>query len=150
ATSQQSKSDDPPQGFEFRIVERLRNLAKQALPAALQTEIRHLEIVKEEAHHPVMDRVPEGNIELLKKHIERFVTDSRASDVEPVLMTHATRFGAVLSKSDHEMLTAWRSFYPMITEEGLLDMEKRGNDAIRQVAEKDHVLLIDAARRIPP
>jgi lysophospholipase L1-like esterase len=131
-------------------VERLRNMTKQALPGSVQTKLRQLEIASAEEKHPVMDRVPERNVELLRNHLRKFVADLRAAGVEPILITHATTFGETVSNPNRDLLIAWRTFYPVIREDGLLDMEKRGNDVIRQVAEEEHVVLVDAARRIAP
>ena len=142
---------EPPfERFEFRTVERVRNLLKQALPSYMSTWLRQLEIDRFAATHPVMDRVPEANVILFEKHIALFVADLRAAGVRPILLTHATVFGDVVSESNQYLMTAMRKSYPMLKEEGFLDLENRMNDAIRRVASHDDVLLIDAARLMPP
>jgi lysophospholipase L1-like esterase len=65
-------------------------------------------------------------------------------------VTHANRFGPTLSEKDSEELTAWRRFYPMLTETGFLDMDRRMNDAIRTLAAEKHVPLVDGAAIVPP
>jgi lysophospholipase L1-like esterase len=138
--------------FQMRLTERLRRLLKQITPPAVQTKLREIEIEKEVAknHYDVMERIPEENIQRFRTDLLKFVAMSRAQGVEPVLVTHATAFGNQISASERSLLTSWRVFYPMLREEGFLDMEQRMNDAIRQTANHEHVPLIDAAAEIPP
>jgi hypothetical protein len=70
--------------------------------------------------------------------------------VEPVLVTHATLCEKPVSRNDQQMLTEWRRFFPLLKEEGYLDMARRMNAAIRAVATDQHVVLIDAATEIAP
>jgi lysophospholipase L1-like esterase len=137
--------------FQLRITERLRNLLKQGLPSVVQTELRRVEIAREIARnrYPVMDRVPEGNVRRFRQDLLRLVTALRTRGVEPVLVTHATVFGTELSDEDRPFLVAWRKFYPMLEENGFLDMEQRMNAAIRGIAAQEHVSLIDAASDMP-
>ncbi len=48
------------------------------------------------------------------------------------------------------VLTAWRKFYPSLTEDGLLDMERRMSDQVRSIGAREHVPVLDAATHIPP
>jgi lysophospholipase L1-like esterase len=137
--------------FEFRVTERLGNVLKRALPSVVQTKVRQLAIEQAVAmnHYPVMGRVPEENVRRFRADLLKLVIALRVRDVEPVLVTHATIFGNPLSGRDRELLVAWRRFYPMLEEDGFLDMEQRMNAAIREVASQEHILLIDAASEIP-
>ncbi len=140
--------------FEWRIASNLRELAKRLLPEPLQNYLREREIRHEVAvHGMVMDRIPEENIILFHHDLEKLVKTLRDAGVEPVLVTHATRFGPVLSVSstnERHVLVSWRKFFPMLREDGFLDMEWRMNEAIRQLAAEQHLTLIDAAREISP
>ena len=140
----------PPQRFQWRIGENLRELLKQALPSVVQNWLREQEIERFAALYPVMDRVPEENIRVFRSDVEALVDSLRSHEVQPVLVTHATRFGRHLSLADRRLLVSWRKFYPMLREGGFLDMEERMNDALREVAAQRGVLLIDAAREVPP
>ncbi len=150
AASAATQAEPIPARFEWRIRERIRNLLKQALPSFIQTGLRQREIQAALAGYSVMDRVPEENVLRFRKDVSQLVVVLRAAGVEPVLVTHATAFGKTLSESDRDLLIAWRKFYPMLKEEGFLDMEQRMNDAIRDLAGQEHVLLVDAASEIPP
>jgi lysophospholipase L1-like esterase len=136
--------------FEWRIAKRLRNLLKQALPSIVQTKLRQREIKEAATQYPVMDRVPEENVLRFRGDLSRLVAALRAREVEPLLVTHATAFGKQLSESDRELLVSWRKFYPMLREDGFLDMEQRMNGEIRQVANQEQIMLVDAADEIPP
>jgi lysophospholipase L1-like esterase len=150
AAAQQPELVSDAGSMELRALERIRNLLKQALPSAIQTRLRQRDIDAALAGRPAFDRVPEENVVLFRKHVARLATDLRNAGVEPVLVTHATVFGNTVSEDDYDLLVAWRKFVPMLKEEGFLDMERRMNDAIRQVAHQDNIRLVDAARRIPP
>jgi lysophospholipase L1-like esterase len=150
ATSALPDTTPPPVRFEWRIRERFRNLLKQALPAIVQTKLRQREINAAVGNYSVMDSVPQENVLRFRRDMSRLVATLRAAGVEPVLVTHATAFGKALSESDRDLLVAWRKFYPMLKEGGFLDMEKRMNDAIRDLARQEHVVLVDAASEIPP
>ena len=71
------------------------------------------------------------------------VDEFRGQGVTPILVTHANRFGESLGEKDREQLTAWRRFYPKLTEAGFLDMERRMNDAIRALAKEKQLPLVD-------
>ena len=66
-----------------------------------------------------------------------------------MLVTHATRFGERVEPDERPVLIAWRKFYPILAEDGFLDMEQRLNDVIRETAAEHQVLLVDAAHLMP-
>ncbi len=135
--------------FELRVAENLRVAAKSMLPGFLQTGVREYQIARAAVRYKLMDRLPEENIARLRSDVAHLVGLLKVRGVEPVLVTHATVFGKQLSPNDRELLIAWRKFYPMLREEGFLDMELRMNDAMRSVAAEEQVTLVDAAREIP-
>ena len=140
--------------FEWRIATNLRELAKRSLPNPVQNYFREREIRSEVAMYgTVMERIPEENIIRFQNDLGNLVKSLRDAGVQPVLVTHATRFGPVLSVSssgERYVLVSWRKFFPMLKEDGFLDMEWRMNEAIRQVAAEQHLVLIDAAVQVPP
>ena len=140
----------PRERWEWRIKESFRNILKQVLPESVQTYLRKREIEKEAPQYgPVMQRVPEANVERYKQDMTALVKALRAEGIEPVLVTHATLFGRELTEAEKTQLIAWRRFSPMISEEGLLDMERRGNQALRDLGKELNVAVIDAAREVP-
>jgi len=66
-----------------------------------------------------------------------------------VLVTHVDAFGETLSESDRALLTSWRKFYPMLNEDGFLDMERRANDAVRSLGAEAGVAVIDLEKAVP-
>ena len=141
----------PRMSFESRLALRVENLLKQALPTAIQNELRKVSMRREIAtrHYVVLERLPEDRVEHFRQDLQKLVTTLRAYGVEPVLVTHATVFSKPLSESDHVPLTTWRKIYPMLKEEGFLDMEVRMNEVIRQTAAEERVPLIDADKEMP-
>jgi lysophospholipase L1-like esterase len=137
--------------LQLRIIERVKTLAKDLLPEPLQTQWRRLAIwLAVKGGVPVMDRVPEENIQKFQTDLEQLLDRIRQHGGEAVLVTHATRFGQRIGEGDESLLVAWRRFYPMLAEEGFLDMERRMNQALREVARKRGLRLVDAAAKIQP
>ena len=137
--------------FQPRITRRFHTLLKQALPAAVQTKMREIETERDIAknHYDVVDRIPDENVLYFQRDLSKLIAELRARGVEPVLVTHATPFGKQLSEADMALLSSWRVFYPMLKENGFLDMERRLNDAIRQTAAREGIALIDVANEMP-
>lgn len=140
----------PQPRFEWRIAENLRVILKQLVPEALQARMRAREIRKAANEFPTMQRLPDENIAMFRQDLGDFVKQLRAYGIEPILVTHATYFGNTVSDHDRQMLLAWRKFYPMLKEEGFLDMEARANAAMKQVAAEQNITLVDAASAMPP
>ncbi len=148
--SGEMETKQPERHYEWRIAGRLRNLLKEILPTIAQTYLRDWQIKEQAREYSVMERIPEENVIRFRRDLSKLLGALRGYRVEPILVTHATAFGKNLTDWDRDLLIAWRKFYPMLNENGFIDMEERMNDAIRNVATGEHVLLIDAADEIPP
>jgi lysophospholipase L1-like esterase len=137
--------------FESRLSVRIENVLKQALPVAIQDQLWKISMRREIAsrHYVILDRLPEDRFEHFRQDLQTLVAALRDHQVQPVLVTHATIFSKPLAESDQISLTHWRKIYPMLKEEGFLDMERRMNDVIRQTAAEDHIPLIDADKEMP-
>jgi lysophospholipase L1-like esterase len=137
--------------FEPRLSVRVENLLKQVLPLAIQDRLRKVSMRREIAsrHYVILDRLPEDRFERFRHDLQALITALREHQVEPVLVTHATIFSKPLIESDQLSLTHWRKVYPMLKEEGFLDMERRMNEVIRQTAAEQHLPLIDADEQMP-
>jgi hypothetical protein len=96
-----------------------------------------------------MERLAPENVERFRRDLLALVKTLQGNGVAPVLVTHATYFGSDCVSPDHAMLVEWRKFYPMLREEGFLDMERRMNAAVRNVAADRHIPVIDIAREMP-
>jgi hypothetical protein len=139
----------PKPNFELRMQTRLETLAKQWIPESVQTRVRAWQTERASRSIVVHDRVPEKNVMRFKSDLTSLVEALQAEGIQTVLMTHATRFGDRIRPEERDMLVAWRKFYPMLKEEGFLDMEQRMNNVIRQVAAEHNLLLIDTAGKMP-
>jgi hypothetical protein len=135
--------------FEFRIGERLQNVAKSLLPEYVQTGIRSWQIQRSIGSKSPMERLPQEALNYLAEDLTEMVITLRAYCVEPALVTHATIFGAVSRSPNRAMLVAWRKFYPTLQEDGFLDLEMRANRTIREVAVQQQVALVDIAGELP-
>jgi lysophospholipase L1-like esterase len=138
------------QVFELRIANRVRNLLKKVLPMAVQLKLMQLQIQRDSAHISIMETLPEENVERFRGDLNALIDALREYHVEPVLVTHATVFDSTFSSKDRDLLVWWRTFYPVLKEDGFIDMEKRMNQVIREIAVRENLILIDAANEIPP
>lgn len=137
--------------FDIRIKEQFRTIGKQMVPQAIQNWLRARQIEREApGYGAVMDRVPEENVKQFKEDLQKLSAALRSHGIEPILVTHAHRFSNPLTPEDHDMLTTWRKFYPMLSEGGFLDMENRMNNVVRSLGATERYTIIDAGRRIPP
>ena len=94
--------------------------------------------------------MPEGTIRAFRIDLECAVDTTLAHGGVPVLATHANAFGGEVLERDRPLLTAWRRFYPELAGTGFLDLERRANDVVREVAARRGLPLFDAAAEIPP
>lgn len=139
-----------PQHFESRLSTRVDTLLKKSVPARLQDWVRAEQVQHTAAHVRPMDRVPEANIERFKSDLLELVDKSRSRGVQVLLVTHCTRFGNSVTPEERPMLTTWRKFYPKLREDGFLDMERRMNQAVREVAVMRSVPMVEAAGHVEP
>jgi hypothetical protein len=136
--------------FEPRIAGRVKTLLKSALPAPLQGHIRAFQTEQAARQFKsVMPRLPEANVARFRQDMEAIVDQTDRAGIDLVLVTHATLFGDRVREEHRSLLRDWRKFYPMLAEDGFLDMEQRLNNVIRDVAAKHGKVLVDAARRMP-
>ena len=139
--------DQPP--FELRIRERVRTLLKSLTPEPTQDWLRARETAADPMAADPMDRLPDENIRRYRADLMAMIQALRREGISPVLVTHVDAFGETLSENDRALLRSWRKFYPMLTEEGFLDMERRANDAVRALGAETGVPVIDLEKAVP-
>jgi hypothetical protein len=132
-----------------RLAGRMEQVAKTNTPPSLLTALRRLSISMQTLHVDVMERVPQASIDAFRSDLLCVTNLAKSLGVEPILLTHATYFGATMQPEDKPMMVTWRRFYPELSEGGFLDLERRANDAIRAVGRDAGVKVVDAARLIP-
>lgn len=136
--------------FEWRIVARTQTFLKASVPDGVQNWIHGLQVRRTAPKTMTMERLPEQNVTAFQTDLTRLVTELERRGVHVVLVTHANRFGTTVAPEDAPMLTFWRTFYPMIEEGGLLDMEARMSAVVREVGVQRGVPVVDGAKLIPP
>jgi hypothetical protein len=140
-------SAQPPRpAFRLRIAGKLASLLSDHLPEFVQTVARRVAIRLQTRHGVILERIPESNVARFHRDLSRLLDVLAGERVQALLVTHATRFGALAAPGDMAMLTAWRALYPTLEESGFLDMESRLNDVIRGEAARRNLPLVDAAR----
>lgn len=132
----------------LRMVDRAQALIKRHAPTELLNFYREWSIRRALAGSTALDNVPERRLKRMRQDLVALVRGFESRGIAVVLATHASRFGQSLTDDDCYWLTAWRVFYPSISETGILRLERRGNELIRSVAQREGVRLIDAAAKL--
>lgn len=135
--------------FEWRVKERVRNVVKGLVPSWLATRLRAREIAEDPMASRAVARLPEANIQRYRDDLASLVSAVKKGGSTPILVTHVSAFGETPSAVDRDLLTSWRKFYPMLEEDGFLDMEQRANDAVRSLGRDLEVPVIDLAAVVP-
>jgi hypothetical protein len=79
------------------------------------------------------------------------ITDKvRQAGATPLLLTHATIFGARFEMDYPVMLNAWQRFYPMLDKRGFRRIEIEANELIRRVGVSHGFPVLDLAQGIEP
>ena len=134
----------------LRFPEKVADLLKAQLPAKVQIALKQREIDAYVAGRPVIEHMPADRAQFLRADLESLVATIRAYGAQPVLATHATRFNNDPSAADDRpFLVSWRKFYPLFSQNALLEMEDRLNATVRQFAAEQGIVLVDAAATLP-
>lgn len=141
-----------PDKWHSRLQVKVKALVKRVIPPDWVLPLRYWMIDRSMKGREVdfMDRIPPANEALFVEDLNRLLDIYAASQVPVILVTHANRFGRQVEPEERHMLVTWRQFYPMLREEGFLDMENRLNEQIRRVGAARGLSVADAARLIPP
>ncbi|MDB6083977.1 MAG: hypothetical protein JWN43_1858, partial [Gammaproteobacteria bacterium] len=129
----------------LRMVDKLKDRLKEALPPAELTLMRQFGIALAARGERVIDRVETQSLAALETDLHCAVKAARDIGAIPILVTHANRFGPGPRADDDYWLTGWRLQYPQMRQSGLLDLETSANARIRAVASQERVKLVDAA-----
>jgi lysophospholipase L1-like esterase len=144
-------SGPPPvqPSFRWRMQARIENTLKTGMPVRLQTWLRQRDISRAQASTPQWDDMPLEYRNAFGQDLRKSVELIRNAGAEPVLITHANRFHDRVEPSERFMLISWQRFYPMLRADAFLRMEASMNEVMRQVAQQQRVLLVDAAQAMP-
>jgi lysophospholipase L1-like esterase len=143
----------PPESHhhvELRIASIIQTGLKSHLPEKVQTWMREKEIERAEKSHPAMTSVPQPLVDKFQSDLDQLVRALQQGNTKVILVTHATRFSDPLTVEDRNYLIMWRRFYPQLSEGALIDMERRMNQALRDVGAREGVPVVDAEKQIPP
>ena len=139
----------PPPQLHLRLAGKLTDIVKPLLPLQMTVALKRLSIQRFEARGEVMDRLPDEQMNRFLSDLSCTARVAESMGARPLLVTHATRFGPGFERGDGLMLTNWRSFYPELREDGLLDMERRAAAGMRALAQARGLPLVDASAEIP-
>lgn len=133
---------------QLRIIEKSKDQFKRAAPPAGMTWLRKFSISVQMRNKKLLDRVEPTSLSAFAADLNCAVNAARELGMTPILVTHANRFDGGTRADDPDGLTKWRLQYPELREEGFIDLERRANDVVRQLAQQERVPLVDAATQM--
>ena len=137
---------------DFRVMGRLDGITARHFPPPVVAWWRHW-FANYRAWRqgiPLMDRMPEEKVEIFRADLTSILNLLGERGVPVVLATHATRFGNLVVPEERKTLILWRAYYPVLKEDGFLDMNRRLNQVIQEVGAADGARVADAAQLVPP
>jgi hypothetical protein len=139
------------QGYSkhVRMVDKAGQLAKRMVSPKVRSFVEEISVRNAESKTRVMAKVPGYSIAAFRKDLECAVEVAHRNGARVLLATHATYFGENVQPGDERMLIAWRYFYPSLGESGFLDLERRANSAVMDVARHYGTEVLDGAKLMP-
>jgi hypothetical protein len=127
-----------------RLIEQLKNA--WSTPRPLQERRIQRWIAEASAGKPddwFYREPPRERLDMYLSDLDSLVAAVRARGAEPVLMTHAMRFGPTRDADDEFILLAWRQFTPRATAETMLAFERQAARETRALAARRGLRLVD-------
>lgn len=145
-------NNQPQPAWHSRLLVKAKERGKRLVPSSWFLPWRRymIESSMQGKESQIMDRLPAKNEALFASDLNQLLDFYAAHKVPVVLVTHANRFGQTVDPAEQDMLITWRQFYPMLREDGFLDMENRLNHQIHLIGAARGLLVVDAARAVPP
>ena len=140
---------DPTIWEKIRIVGKGADLLRGALPIWSKDIFNRASIWLATRDSLTVERVPPETIDAFREDLRCALRAIRRLGAAPVLVTHATYFRETGTELNERLLTAWRRFYPNLHQGGFLDLERKANATIRELAASEGVTLVDLARDMP-
>jgi hypothetical protein len=140
----------------FRFVPKGRSAVKRAVPLRWQRAVKEWKVKGVRSTHAadwVWHAVPEERMALFQDHLDKLVQTISGDGVHVILVTHTNRFRKnhqSLTSEDRYHLAAIVALFPRATPDVVTDVDSAANEAIRAVARKHGIRVIEAEDRIPP
>jgi hypothetical protein len=144
----QSSPPSPP-WWTSRLLDRARDVFEY--PDFIQERRIIRKVAENDRGHPpdwFWPEIPTDRLRLFAQDVDSLVTAVRAKGSEPILMTHAIRFGLQTTAADSAALRAWHSGTPRARPATLLAFDRAADQAIRDLGTRRGVRVIDAAAQL--
>jgi hypothetical protein len=133
--------------FEPRIRAKIFNLLDTLPEWTLKMRYEH-HIRAATRHATLVKSIPKSDVERFHQDLSELIDRLEKNHIQPVLVTHATRFGKRVLSEDSLAFLAWRNTMPILDESGFLDIENRTNDVMRKESAARNIPLVEAADRL--
>jgi hypothetical protein len=140
----------------LRFVPKAEATAKRTIPLRWQRAVKDWQVDRARRNHPadwVWHSVPEERMALYRDHLDELVRTIRDDGVEVILVTHTNRLrkpAEFLTPEDWYHLTAILALFPRAPAQAVADVDSAANEAIRSVARKHRLGIIEVEDEIPP
>lgn len=140
-----------PPARELRLLSKAKELMRRTIPAEWMQPVRQYQIdsAMRGRENEITSRIRPENVALFTEDLNQLLDYYASRRIPVLLVTHANRFGPTVAPGEQPVLLAWRKAYPMLREEGFLDMEEQLNGRQRQAAAARGLPVVDAARQMP-
>ncbi|MFA6146791.1 MAG: hypothetical protein WC899_01095 [bacterium] len=133
--------------WNLRLPIKTWEMLRERLPDRLQVELKRYLIERERNKHPAdwvwEHTAPEERVELFRQHLLELIEVVEKDGTQVVVTTHANRFRNIPIEDRDKYIVGWMRFYPRANGETLLDIERKGNQVVRELREKDDVPIVD-------
>ena len=138
--------------WELRLPGKTWDMLRERLPPRLQVKLKWYQIEKRRKKFPkewVWERyAPEERVTLFREHLLELINALEQEGTRVIIATHANRFRDIPTAGDEAYMVGWIRFYPRASGEALLDMEQKGNQAIRELARKHHLMVAEVEKEV--
>jgi hypothetical protein len=134
----------------LRAPAKLYDYLKRTLPSQVSDFFRLAHSAIQAGSSPLAASWGEDDKKAFEADLKCITDKVRQAGATPLLMTHATMFGAKFDRSYPEMLNAWQRFYPQLDRSGFGRIEMEANALIRSLGDSHGFPVLDLAGGIEP
>lgn len=146
-----SSEADPRTRTSIPVLPKLQEIVRGCLPGWLLTHIRTRRLrrrIREREkryliHKKPMDEVPGNIISEFEEDLRLFIQYLKENHIFAILLTYPTLFTPSNRDIHENLLLSIRRLCVELSEDGVIDASIKFNDAIRRIADRESVVLID-------
>lgn len=142
--------------FIPRIFAKARDVLKGLIPDFVVMEVRQMRLASVRSKHGdgwVWQTVPSDRMQILRTHLDRLLSSTKAEGLQTLLVTHANRFAGAMQDTAgparRHLVNLMSLYYPQATPQVMVGFDSVANALIRERAPVQGAIVVEADRRIP-